>query len=68
MRLHLYTVLFEHSLVPYAPYCVCVGREDSDETVLVQFPLSLRWSHMLHIFVDVSRGDSDETSLAHSLL
>ena len=45
-----------------------VSREDSDETLLVQSPLSLRWSLMLNMFVYVSRGDSDETSLVHSLL
>ena len=57
------------SVVTYAQFfCVCEqGRFWRDYTCK-QSPLSLRWSLMLNIFVYVSREDSDETTLVHSLL
>ena len=125
--LHLCTDSTESSLVTYAPFCMFLSREDSDETAFVhslvwafagslcsilcvcgqrrfwrdctcavssepslvtyasyfcgceqgrlwrdftcaQSPLSLLWSLMLNIFVYVSRGDSDETTLVHRLV
>ena len=68
-RLHLCTVSSEPSLVTYAQYiCVCGQGRFWQGYSCTQSPLSLLWSLMLNLFVYVSREDSDETTLVHSLL